>query len=406
MKSSIENYADLILQTGLNLKKGCPLAIRGPIEAADFIKIVTKRAYVLGVSFVTIEWIDDELTRMKFDFEPIENFEEIPSYIVDKYEYLDALGASYLSISSTDPDSLNGIDTSKLVASSQARNKYLNAHTTRTMSDELKWCVVGVPSLKWSQKVFPGKSNSLELLWEQILKATRCDKTNPIELWEEHINDLSKYRDYLNDSNFKTLKFKNNLGTDLTIELPNKHAWAAGSSVDAKDDRFVANIPTEEIFTLPHREKINGVVSSTKPLNYNGNLIDEFVLEFKDGRVVNSKAKVGEAILNDILDIDFGARSLGEVAIVDHYSPISSSGILFYNTLFDENASCHLALGRAYPTSISDFSTLTSEELLERGANTSAIHIDFMFGSACMSITGITQCNEEVNFFVDGKFNI
>ncbi|MCW7999923.1 aminopeptidase [Clostridium sp. cpc1] len=255
-------------------------------------------------------------------------------------------------------------------------------------------------------KVFPNipKKEALEKLWDAIFKTVRIDKEDPIEAWNEHLNNLDEKLEFLNEKKFKNLHYTSSNGTDLIIELPKGHIWSGGGDYNTKDVFFVANMPTEEVFTLPKKTGINGIIVSTKPLNYSGNLIDNFKLTFKDGKVVDFEAEKGYETLKNLLDTDEGARYLGEVALVPYDSPISNSNILFYNTLFDENASCHLAFGMAYPTCIEGGSEMNEKEKEVHGVNSSLVHVDFMVGSKDLDIVGETDEGEKLQIFKDGNW--
>ena len=274
------------------------------------------------------------------------------------------------------------------------------------MGNSNQWCVVSVPTKAWAMRVFPKLREEFAIaeMWKLILKIVRADKENPILEWEKHLAMLKGRMDYLNNKNFKKLIYKNSLGTNLEIELPEGHKWISGGEKSKSGVEFVANIPTEEIFTMPHRDRVNGIVVSSKPLIYGGSVINHFSLTFKDGKVVEYSAQTGEEILGKLLDMDEGARYLGEVALVEYDSPISKSEKVFYNTLFDENASCHLALGGAYPTCISGSENQSEEELKNRGMNNSLTHEDFMIGTADMEIIGVDSEGNETLIMKDGNF--
>ena len=273
------------------------------------------------------------------------------------------------------------------------------------MRNEFQWCVCSVPTSAWSEAVFPelGAEEAEERLWGEILKACRADSGSAVENWKKHSEELKKHVEILNGYSFKSLHYTNSLGTDLHVELPEGHYWAGGDEESAKGVRFSANIPTEEVFTLPKKYGVNGVVYSSRPLCLNGNLIKDFSFEVRDGKITEVHAAEGEDILRNAINVDEGASYFGEVALVPYDSPISDSGILFLNTLFDENASCHIAFGEAYPC-IEGAETMSEEELAERGVNFSMTHVDFMIGTADLIITGTTHEGQEVPVFEDGNF--
>lgn len=272
------------------------------------------------------------------------------------------------------------------------------------------WCMVSVPTEKWAQKVFPKDSTekAIKHLWKAIFKATRIEEKNPVQSWKNHLKNLNDRVTFLNEKRFKKLHYTNSKGTDLWIGLPKKHLWISGASVKVKDKdiTFVPNMPTEEVFTLPDKNDVNGVVYSALPLSYNGNIIENFCLTFKDGKVIDYKAEKGEEALKNILDSDEGSQMLGEIALIPYDSPVSNTKTIFYNTLFDENASCHLALGRAYVLNYEGADKMSKEELEKCGVNYSMNHVDFMIGTKDLSIVGYTENDEEIQLFKDGNWAI
>ncbi|WP_067728399.1 aminopeptidase [Oceanobacillus damuensis] len=385
-----EKYAELALRTGVNLQKGQALMINAPIEGADFTKIVVRKAYELGAKDVHINWVDDELTLLKYENSPDEVITNYPEWKVKLHDTFAEDGAAVLNIRSTNPDLLKDIDPSRVAKANKAAAEAMVNFRKYTMNDKIPWSIISIPSGDWAQKIFPDKSqeDAVDSLWEAILKIVRVDQSDPIAAWEAHNATLKTAREVLNDRNYKKLIFKAP-GTDLEMELPEGHIWRGGSAVAETGVTFNPNMPTEEVFSMPHKNGVNGTVASTKPLNYGGSLIDQFSLTFKDGKVVDFKAKQGEEVLKHLLESDEGARRLGEIALVPHESPVSQSGLIFYNTLFDENASCHIALGKAYPTNLDGGSAMNLDELDKHGVNDSLIHVDFMIGSEKMDIDGL-----------------
>jgi len=404
--AELEKYALLVVKTGINLQKDQTLVISSPIECAPFTRLVAEAAYSSGARDVVLNWVDELSSKIRFLHAPDEVFDEFPEWRKEFYlSYLRG-GAAFVSISAADPELLKDVNPEKIIRAQKASNTALKEYREKIMSHENSWCVVSVPTVPWAKKVFPDVSEeqAVKLLWDAILTAVRVPSADPIKEWDEHKARLKERRDFLNASNFKYLHYKNDLGTDLTIELPDGHIWMGGSKNNAKGIDFVANIPTEEVFTLPKKTGINGTVFSSKPLVYNGNLIENFKLTFKDGKVVEYRAEQGQEILKKLIETDEGSSYLGEVALVPYDSPISNAKILFYNTLFDENASCHLAFGKAYPTCIKNGGTLSKEALEERGVNDSLVHVDFMIGTKDLTITGITPSGERIPVFVNGNF--
>ncbi len=397
-------YAQLIIKMGIQIKEGDNLIIKTQAHSHEFIELLVKEAYKLGCNKIIVEYTDDKLKRLKYQNEKIENFETLPNYIIEKSDYLVKNNFKFLHVISDDPNIFIDIEQKKISASQKIYQEKCFKQINATMNDENSWCVVAVPSKAWANVVFKDMENKEERLWDAILKATRCDKPNPINNWKNHLEKLNSIANQLNEIQYEELHFTNQLGTNLVIGLPKKHIWSAASSINQTDNStFVANMPTEEIFTLPDYKKVDGIVYSSKALIYNGDIIDEFYLEFKNGQVVSSGAKRGEHLLKTLLEMDEGASYLGEVALVSNQSPINQANILFYNTLFDENAACHLALGRAYPTCLLDGAGLNIEQLKKRGANYSIIHEDFMFGTSDLKVIATKEKIKTI-IFENGEF--
>ncbi len=407
-QTKLSYYAKLIVKVGINVQKGEPLVISSPIEGIEFTRLLAKHAYEAGASEVHVNWNDEVLTRLKYENAPMEIFENYPLWHAEGLEDYAKRGAGFISISAQDPELLKGIDSKKIAAANKSSSMALRKWRNYTMNDLNSWCVMSIPTKNWAKRVFPNVSEeeALEKLWDAVFKATRMDSKDPVKAWEEHLDTLQEKVIFLNEKKFKSLHYTAKNGTDLVVELPEGHIWAGGGGDNAKGTYFVANMPTEEVFTMPHKNGVNGIVYSTKPLNYSGSLIDDFSITFKDGKVVDFKAKVGEGVLKDLLDIDEGAKHLGEVALVPYSSPISQSNIVFLNTLFDENASCHFAFGKAYPTNIEGGENMSDEELEKSGVNNSLTHVDFMVGSADLSIVGKTHNGENIQIFKDGEWSI
>jgi aminopeptidase len=387
----LEKYAELALRTGVNLQDGQLLMINSTIAGAEFTKMVARKAFEMGAKDVHINWGDDELTRMKYEHADQETLSDVPEWQKQQYTYFAEQGAAILSIRSTDPDLLKGIDASKVAAATKARSEAMAKFRDYTMNDRIQWSIVSIPIPKWAQKIFPEESEdrAVEKLWDQIFSIVRVDREDPVAAWEEHNQTLIKAREYLNKKQYQKLIYKAP-GTELEVALPEGHIWKGGPSKTVKGGvQFNPNMPTEEVFTAPHKYGVDGTVSSTKPLNYGGNVIDNFSLTFKEGKVVDFTAEEGGETLQHLLDTDEGSRRLGELALVPHESPISQSGLIFYNTLYDENASCHLALGKAYPNNMTGGSDMSADELDQHGVNDSLSHVDFMMGSGEIDIDGV-----------------
>lgn len=402
----LTHYAELLIKTGVNLQQDQILVINSPVECAYFARLVGEKAFEAGALNVMIHWDDEKFSKIKYKMGRDEIFSQYPSWDKDFYMINALNNAAFLSISASDPELMQDVSVDRLIAYRKAGNEALKDYRDRLFTNRNVWCVASVPTPGWARKVFPGipEEEAVEKLWQAIFEAVRADLEDPVAAWTKHVADLKKRMDTLNGYRFQSLKYQNSIGTNLTIELPEDHIWLGGSDFTQEGIEFVANMPTEEIFTAPNRTGVNGRVVSSKPLNYNGNLIENFSMTFKDGKVVDYTAEKGYEILKGIIKGDEGSCYLGEVALVPVASPISAMGILFYNTLFDENASCHLALGGAYPVNLKGGEGMTKEELLAHGLNHSAIHVDFMIGTEDLSIIGVTRDQKEVPIFIQGNF--
>lgn len=404
-EKQLQKYAELLVKVGLNVQEKEPVYIQASINASEFVHLVVEEAYKIGAEDVKVSYKDDRIAQLKYQYEPESFFENVKQYDIDeKMDYLDRK-AAFLSIVSSSPDSLKDADPNKIRKAMAANGKAFKDYMVAVQSDRMSWCVASYPSVGWAKMMFPELSDdeAVNKLLETILKTVRVDQEDPVKAWEEHDHLLHEKADYLNNKKYQALHYKSE-GTDLTIELPNGQYWSGASSVNSKGNSFVANMPTEEVFTAPHKNGVNGTVSNTLPLSYSGNIIDDFTLTFKDGEVVDYKAGVGEEILKSILETDEGSKRLGEVALVPVDSPISNMNTLFYNTLFDENASCHIALGSAYAFCIEGGKDMTAEQLAENGLNDSTTHVDFMIGSKDLSIDGILENGEKEPVFRDGNW--
>ena len=403
----LKKYARLVVRVGVNLQDDQILVINSPLECAEFARLIAAEAFAAGAHDVVVSWGDEELARIRYAGGRKEIFTEFPEWRVRFYQDYAEQGAAFVSIAARNPEIFKDIEQEKLTLSAQAAGAALLEYRARLMNNENTWCVVSVPTAGWAKKVFPelGEEEAKARLWQEIFRTVRIEpETDPAEAWKEHIATLQKAAEFLNKQNFKTLHYKNSLGTDLTVELPEGHIWAGGAEKAATGVTFAANMPTEEVYSLPLREGVNGTVYASKPLIYNGNRIENFHLAFKEGRVVDFGAEVGEETLRELINMDEGSHYLGEVALVPYDSPISNSGILFYNTLFDENAACHLALGKAYPTCLEGGEKMDSVTLLQHGVNDSLVHEDFMIGTADLAIVGTTREGEKVEIFRNGNF--
>ncbi len=391
-EQNLEKYAELAIKVGINLQKGQKLVIVAPISCADFVRKAALKAYEAGALDVYVDWEDDQLKKIRFHHAPDEAFELYPMWKANGFEELAKENAAFLTVYAPNAELYKDVKAERLTTANKTASAANQAYKDYMRSGKVSWLMVSIPTPEWSAKVFPemDEQERIDRLWEQIFKLTRVDADNPVEAWRAHIADLVKKQQLLNGKRYHKLHLKAP-GTSLSVELPEKHQWVSAGMTNAKGDYFVPNLPTEEVFTLPVKEGVNGTVTSTKPLSYNGSLIDNFAFTFINGRITEVHAEQGEEILRKLLDVDAGTRYLGEIALVPHDSPISNSNLIFYNTLFDENASCHLAIGSAYPFCIEGGTEMSKEELEANGYNTSLLHIDFMIGSPDMEIDGETR---------------
>jgi aminopeptidase len=405
----LDKYVRLIVRVGVNLQREQLLVINAPIECASFARSIAREAYAAGAHDVIICWKDEQFSLLRYQMAKKPVFMEFPEWRRMLYMDYAEQGAAFISILAEDPEVFRSVEPERLKFSQQAAGAALLEYRQRIMKNENSWCVVSIPTEGWAKAVFPQDTpeDAAEKLWQKIFAAVRInEKEDPLELWREHAAFLQHTADFMNRHAFVSLHYKNKLGTNLMVELPEGHIWAGGAEYTKGGIRFIANMPTEEIYTLPKRDGVHGTVVATKPLNYNGNIIDDFRLTFERGKVISYQAGKGEELLQELLSMDEGASYLGEVALVPYDSPISRSGVLFFNTLFDENASCHLAFGKAYPTCIKDGDKMQELELVAAGANESLIHEDFMIGSRDLQITGRMPDGNEIVIFRDGNFVI
>lgn len=389
----LQNLATLALRVGVNLQPGQRLRVAGPLESADLLREIAKQAYELGSPLVDVEYIDEHQRLVRALHSPADALtladEEKQAMLKTKLQRGDAL----LRVSGADPDLLSAADPVRVATMTKAERAAGREVSDLVQRSFMPWTIVGYAVPAWAKKVFPDLSEqeAVAKLWDAIFKATRADVEDPLGAWEAHLAELNKAKVHLDSRAYRALRLKAP-GTDLRLGLADTHTWESGGlHAEHSGKFFVANMPTEEVFTAPHARMVDGTLASSKPLSYQGQLIDRFQLTFKDGAVVHAKAEVGEAALLKLLEMDDGARRLGEIALVPHQSPISQSGLLFYNTLFDENAACHVALGRAYETTFKDGTKRPLEELQKEGFNQSLTHVDFMFGSDQLDVDGERQ---------------
>ena len=406
MEEKRKEYARLAVVTGLAVKPGQEVMISASVEVADFVHLVMEQAYKAGASDVVVEWMDNEAAKLRYQHSYMEKISQCPEWTSLMRNTMAQRRAAFLSIRSDDPRVLADVDPKKPAAAQKAsRNAcgpFVEAHRNGTMP----WCIIGAASPKWAQAVFPDlpEQEALDRLLDGIFQTARVDSGDAVAAWEAHRQEFQKRIAWLNEQAFDALHYQNSLGTDLTVGLLPGGIWCGGGAATADGRWHFMNLPTEEVYTAPHRERTEGTVYSSMPLNFNGNLIDQFYLTFEKGRVVDFGAKQGEEVLRSILEMDEGAKYLGECALVPYDSPISNLRILFYNTLYDENASCHLAVGSGISEAIEGGMSKSREELLQVGINDSLTHVDFMFGTADLSITGIRPDGTRVPVFQNGNW--
>ncbi len=388
----LDNLATLALRVGVNLQSGQRLHLIGPIEGAELVRRIVAKAYDMGAPYVQVQYVDDHVGLIRAQRSAEEHLDGYPEGYRDFVLGMAERGDAYLRVGGEDPDLMSAADPARVARMVRAQRGVMRPVSDLVQRSHMPWTIVDYAVPAWARKMFPdlSEADAVAKLWDAIFAATRADVDAPIEAWEAHVAALSRARDVLNDRGFVALRLRAP-GTDLRVGLADTHTWESGGQhAEVNGAFFVANMPTEEVFTAPHARRVSGTVRATKPLSYQGQLIDGFSLTFEDGAVVDFSAEHGEAVLEGLLDTDEGARRLGEVALVPHSSPISQSGLLFYNTLFDENAACHLALGRAYETTMRDGTKRPLADLEADGFNQSLTHVDFMFGSEALDIDGET----------------
>ncbi|HDC9851236.1 TPA: aminopeptidase [Staphylococcus aureus] len=407
-KEKLQQYAELLVKVGMNVQPKQPVFIRSSVETLELTHLIVEEAYRCGASDVRVVYSDPTLKRLKFENESVEHFanHEIKSYDVEaRMDYVKR-GAANLALISEDPDLMDGIDSQKLQAFQQQNARAFKGYMESVQKNQFPWVVAAFPSKAWAKRVYPELSveEAYIKFIDEVFDIVRIDGNDPVENWRQHIANLSVYAQKLQQKNYHALHYVSE-GTDLTVGLAKNHIWEdATSYVNGKEQAFIANIPTEEVFTAPDRNRVDGYVTNKLPLSYNGTIIDQFKLMFKDGEIIDFSAEKGEAVLKDLINTDEGSRRLGEVALVSDDSPISNRNTIFYNTLFDENAACHLAIGSAYAFNIQGGTEMTVEEKIASGLNDSNVHVDFMIGSSDLTIYGIFEDGSKELVFENGNW--
>ncbi len=404
-KTRIENYAKLIVKSGLNVREGQEVIIQCGLDQPEFVAMVTEQCYLAGAKRVTVKWSYMPVTKLNYIYRTEETLSEFTD--IERAEWQNRVDKlpCLLWLDSDDPDGLAGTDSAKIAAANMARFPHIKPFR-EAADNKYQWCIASVPGREWARKIFPGVSDeeAEEKLWQAILDCSRVTD-DPVAEWDRHNQNLAKRCAFLNDYRFDKLEYKSSNGTNFTVGLNPKALFCGGGETTLGTGiYFNPNIPSEEVFTSPMRGVAEGKVVSTKPLSYQGKLIENFWVEFKDGKVVKVGAEKNQDVLEKMVAMDEGAAMLGEVALIAHDSPINNTGILFYNTLFDENASCHLALGRGFTNCLENYENYSPEECEKLGVNNSMIHVDFMIGSRDLSIVGITKDGKRVPVFKDGNW--
>lgn len=407
-KTIMRKYAKLAVQKGVNLHKGQACVIQASVSEHDFAEMVAEEAYRAGAKWVRMEWTDQTVTRLHYRHQTVTELCKVADWTVEKMKFTAKELPCMIHIASADPDGLKGVDPGKMQKAMIAQSKVFKPIQDE-MENKYQWTIVAVPSKAWAKKVFPGErtSTAVEKLWEEILRAVRITEDNdPAAEWDQHNQTLREKCEKLNAMDLDYLHYQAPNGTDFKCWLIPGGTWHGGCDTLPNGKVYNPNMPSEEVFTSPLRGKCEGTVVSTLPLSYQGTVIDSFSMDFKDGRAVAVHAKEHQDLLEKMIAMDEGAAMLGELALVPHDSPISNSGVLFYNTLFDENAACHIAMGRGFNETVPGFADMSKDELKEKGINDSMIHVDFMIGCKDLNITGYTRDGREVAIFRDGGWAI
>lgn len=405
-ETQLKKYAELSVRAGVNLQKNQLLIIHSDVQNAAFARLIQTAAYESGASNVFINWTDEQSAKEFYLHAADSAIDHFPDWQAARFKEWDDEGAAYIHIISENLDLFKEVSAERISRFQKASRTKLSDYHAKIRSHEVRWCLLTVPYVAWAAKVFPhlSKEEAVRTLWKMILKGARADGKDPINDWESHNRALKSRKKFLNKSQFQALHFTNSRGTDLTIGLPDNHLYIGGGVKDKNGISFFPNIPTEEIFTAPHKNKVNGKLVGTKPLIYGGSVIDDFYLIFKDGRITDYYAGKGQEVLQNPIETDEGSHYLGEIALVSNKSPLAQTETLFYNTLFDENTACHIGIGNASPSNIHNGTDLTEEELKATGLNSSLLLVNVTFGTEDMKVVGIKEGGTEVVLMKDGDF--
>ena len=403
----LKKYAELIAKCGLNVQKGQEVIVRCGLDQPEFVAMCVEECYKCGAERVKVEWAYMPVAKLNYNYRSLESLSEFTAIEKAEWERKVEKLACLLWLDSDDPDGLSGTDSEKIAKASQNRFPFIKPYRDK-IENKYQWCIAAVPGKEWAKKIYHSLSDedAVEKLWEDILNCSRVD-SDPLKAWDNHNANLARRCKFLNDYKFERLEYKSANGTDFTVGLNEKGIFLGGGEYALGSNIYYnPNIPSEEVFTTPMRGIADGKVVATKPLSYQGKLIENFWIRFENGKAVEVGAEKNEDLLKKMISMDEGAAYLGEVALIAYDSPINNTGILFYNTLFDENASCHLALGRGFNNCLENYENYTVEECEKLGVNSSMIHVDFMIGSKDMSIVGVTKSGERIQVFKDGNWVI
>ncbi|RYI27612.1 aminopeptidase [Bacillus infantis] len=405
-EAQLKKYAELAVRAGVNLQKNQLLVIHSDIQNAVFARLIQSAAYEAGASNVFIDWTDEQSSKEFYLHAADRDIDHFPDWQAARFKEWEDAGAAYIHIISENLDVFKEVSPERISRFQKASRTKLKDYHAKIRSHEIRWCLLAVPYVSWAAKVFPNLSReeALYSLWELILKGSRADGKDPIKDWESHNRAFESRKKILNDSQFEALHFTNSRGTDLLVGLPENHRYIGGGVTDKNGIPFFPNIPTEEIFTAPHKNKVNGKLAGTKPLIYGGSVIDEFYLIFKDGMITDYYAAKGQEVLQNLIETDEGSHYLGEIALVSNKSPLAQTDTLFYNTLFDENTACHIGIGNASPSNIQNGIGQSEEELKAAGLNASLLLVNVTFGTEDMKVVGIKEDGTEVLLMKDGDF--
>lgn len=404
-KRLMENLARAVVESGVNVQKGEEVLVITQVEACEIAREVAKRAYERGAKHVYVQYIDERINALSFDHQSVNDLTDKPDFYYSVKNYFAEHDGCVINIICADPNAYEHCDATKIAKAHHADMAGLKPYYDRAMANKIKWSIIAYPHPAWAKLMFPDldEAAAMQKLGEYIAKTTRVDCADPIGAWKEHAANLKRRCEKLNAANVKSFHYKNSLGTDLVVGMPENYIFAGGVE-DCRGMNFNANMPTEEIFSAPDCNNINGIVKASMPLCHNGKIIDGIEITLEKGRITHYTAKTNVNVLKGIIDTDDGAKSFGEIALVPYDSPISSLHTLFYETLFDENASCHFAIGRAYPTCVKGGDEMSEAEQKKAGINNSATHVDFMVGTKDLTITAETRDGKTLAVFENGNF--